>query len=270
MSDSVAGILKHQNHFLQNHLFHHRWTFHVKKFRSSFWNVWNCFNGTQRLFYWTWQCFFRYEQPWCIFSAMILVLDKYEVFRSIYSEKSILNSFHLKKDLRIEKVNFQKSFDHLSCCWLNVVPVQTDSHMVKRVWYNMKIHPFSGNLFFEIFQKFFTFIFHSDYSNHNTNITQDPHSFNQLATSQFLLELATSMLVTDVGDEMCWRPHWDVGDGFRRFFHQHSLSFNINFGHQQPKDVTNIEILSLTSKNCHQHLWSHYFVWHINMHISHI
>jgi len=38
---------------------------------------------------------------------MILVLDKYEVFRSIYSEKSILNSFHLKKDLRIEKVNFK-------------------------------------------------------------------------------------------------------------------------------------------------------------------
>ena len=91
--------------------------------------------------------FFRYEQPWCIFSAMILVLDKYEVFRSLYSEKSILNSFHLKKDLRIEKVNFTKSLDHLSCCWLNIVPVQTDSHMVKRAWYNMKIHPFSGKFF---------------------------------------------------------------------------------------------------------------------------
>ena len=116
-------------------------------------------NATQRLFYWTWQCFFRYEQPWCIFSAMILVLDKYEVFRSIYSEKSILNSFHLKKDLRIEKVNFQKSFDHLSCCWLNVVPVQTDSHMVKRVWYNMKIHPFSGNLFFRNLSKIFIVYF---------------------------------------------------------------------------------------------------------------
>ena len=48
------------------------------------------------------------------------------------------------------------------------------------------------------------------------------------------------MFVTDVGDEICWRQHWDVGDGFGRFCHQHSLSFN------------NIEILSPTSKNCHQ------------------
>ena len=47
---------------------------------------------------------------------------------------------------------------------------------------------------------------------------------------------ATSMLVTDVG----------------RFCHQHPISFNISVGHQHPKDVTNIEILSLTSKNCHQ------------------
>ena len=58
-----------------------------------------------------------------------------------------------------------------------------------------------------------------------------------------------------VGDEMCWRQLWDVGDGFDRFCHQHPLSFNMTFcnvGQQQPKDVTNIEILSLTSKNCHQ------------------
>ena len=60
------------------------------------------------------------------------------------------------------------------------------------------------------------------------------------------------MLLTDVGDEMCWRQLLDVGDGFGRFCHQHPLSFNINFGHQQPKDVINIEILSLTSKNFHQ------------------
>ena len=63
---------------------------------------------------------------------------------------------------------------------------------------------------------------------------------------------AISMLVTDVGDEMCWRQLWDVDDGFRRFRHQHPLSFKISVGHQHPKDVTNIEILSLTSKNCHQ------------------
>ena len=36
------------------------------------------------------------------------------------------------------------------------------------------------------------------------------------------------------------------------FFHEHPLSFNISAGHQDPKDVTNIEILSLTSKNCQQ------------------
>ena len=46
--------------------------------------------------------------------------------------------------------------------------------------------------------------------------------------------------------------HRDFGDGFGRFFHQHSLSFNIGVGHQHPKYVTNIEILSTISKNCHQ------------------
>ena len=44
------------------------------------------------------------------------------------------------------------------------------------------------------------------------------------------------MLVTDVG----------------RFCHQHSLSFNISVGHQHSKIVTNLEILLLTSHNCHQ------------------
>ena len=39
---------------------------------------------------------------------------------------------------------------------------------------------------------------------------------------------------------------------FGHFYHQHHLSFNIGVRRQQPKDVTNIEILSLTSKNCHQ------------------
>ena len=50
------------------------------------------------------------------------------------------------------------------------------------------------------------------------------------------------MLVTDVGDEMCWRQLWDVSDGFDRFRHQHPLSFNIIVGHQDSKDVTNIKI----------------------------
>ena len=50
------------------------------------------------------------------------------------------------------------------------------------------------------------------------------------------------MLVTDVGDEMCWRQFCDVGDGFVRFRPQHNLSFHINVKLQHPKDVTNIEI----------------------------
>ena len=66
------------------------------------------------------------------------------------------------------------------------------------------------------------------------------------------LHAATSMSVTDVEDEMCWRQLWSVGDDFRRFCHQHPLSLNINVGHQQSKYVTNIEILSVTSKFCHQ------------------
>ena len=46
----------------------------------------------------------------------------------------------------------------------------------------------------------------------------------------------------------------DVGDGFGRFCHQRSLSFNISVWHQHLKDVTNIEIPSPRLKNCHQHL----------------
>ena len=53
---------------------------------------------------------------------------------------------------------------------------------------------------------------------------------------------ATSMLVTDNEDKMC----------FGRFCHQHSQYFSISVGYQHPTDVTNIKILSLTSKICHQ------------------
>ena len=58
---------------------------------------------------------------------------------------------------------------------------------------------------------------------------------------------ASSMLVTDIGDEMCWWQLWDVGDGLSHFSHQHPLSLNISVGHQHQKDVTNV------SKFCHQH-----------------
>ena len=43
--------------------------------------------------------------------------------------------------------------------------------------------------------------------------------------------MVSQMLVTDVGDEMCWK------------------SFYINVGHQHSKDITNIEISSPTSTN---------------------
>ena len=48
---------------------------------------------------------------------------------------------------------------------------------------------------------------------------------------------AESMLVTVIGDEMCSRQLWDVGD---RFSHQHRLSFNTSVGHQHPKDVAKL------------------------------
>ena len=51
---------------------------------------------------------------------------------------------------------------------------------------------------------------------------------------------ATSMLVTDVGGEMCWRQLLHVGDGFGRVRHQHALSFDISVQHQHPKYFMNI------------------------------
>ena len=57
---------------------------------------------------------------------------------------------------------------------------------------------------------------------------------------------ATSMLVTDIGGEMCCRQLWDDGYGFGRFCH------HISFGrvkHQYPKDVNEIEIPSPTHIN---------------------
>ena len=60
------------------------------------------------------------------------------------------------------------------------------------------------------------------------------------------------MLLTDVGDEMCWWQLWVVGDGFGPFLHHHSLSFNIGFLHQHPEDDTNIEKLSPTYNDQHR------------------
>ena len=57
------------------------------------------------------------------------------------------------------------------------------------------------------------------------------------------------MLVTDVGDEMCWRQLWDVGDSFGRFCHQHPLFFNISVWHQHPKIVSKIKSPTSTRDN---------------------
>ena len=50
---------------------------------------------------------------------------------------------------------------------------------------------------------------------------------------------ATSMLVMDFGDEMCWWQFKDIGDCFGHFGHQHSLSH---------------ERWAPTSKRCHEDL----------------
>ena len=63
--------------------------------------------------------------------------------------------------------------------------------------------------------------------------------------------MATSMLVADVGDEMCWWQLWDVGGGFGHFYGKHPLSLHLSVKHQPLKDVTNIEIQLPTLS--HQH-----------------
>ena len=57
--------------------------------------------------------------------------------------------------------------------------------------------------------------------------------------------MATSMLVTDVGDVMFWRQLWDVGDGLAVVVTNILYLLTLASG-------TNIEILSQTFKNCHQ------------------
>ena len=59
------------------------------------------------------------------------------------------------------------------------------------------------------------------------------------------------MLVTDVGDEMCWWQLQNIGDGFGVFDHQHLL-FHISIGHQHSKDVTNIHKSLPTQSRQHQ------------------
>ena len=60
--------------------------------------------------------------------------------------------------------------------------------------------------------------------------------------------MALSILVTALGDEICWRQFWGVDDDFCRFRQQHPLSFNISVRYQHPRDVNYIELLSPTLK----------------------
>ena len=62
------------------------------------------------------------------------------------------------------------------------------------------------------------------------------------------------MLLTDIATNLAkyWRQLWDVDDGSGRIDHQHPLFFDISVN-QHSKDVTNIESLLSTPKNCYEH-----------------
>ena len=72
-----------------------------------------------------------------------------------------------------------------------------------------------------------------------------------------------SMLVTDVGDEMCWWQLWGVSDGFGHFGHQHLLTLasgsNIKKMSLKSVSVTNKQ----KSHQLHQHLchWLFLLCW---------
>ena len=51
----------------------------------------------------------------------------------------------------------------------------------------------------------------------------------------FVVKHVQSMLVTDVGDEMCWWRFWP-------FWSPTSIVFYISVGHQHSRDVTNITV----------------------------
>ena len=64
------------------------------------------------------------------------------------------------------------------------------------------------------------------------------------------------MLVTDVGDEMCWWQLKDVDDRFFHFGHPYPLYSYITVGHQllvHQLLVTNIQKMSKISKFSHHH-----------------
>ena len=61
------------------------------------------------------------------------------------------------------------------------------------------------------------------------------------AIAHIYVDLVTSMLVTDIGDQMSRWQVQDVGDSFGQFGHQNPLSFYITVEHQHSKDVTNVQ-----------------------------
>ena len=56
-------------------------------------------------------------------------------------------------------------------------------------------------------------------------------SENQMHIAKPSILPVTSMLMTDVGDEMCWWQLYVFGDGFDHLGQQHPLSFYISVGH---------------------------------------
>ena len=70
------------------------------------------------------------------------------------------------------------------------------------------------------------------------NIWTDFKNKNVFATSGNFT--VTSMLMTDVGDEMCWLQLYDVCDNFDLYGNQDPIYYS--FGPKHSNDVTSIEI----------------------------
>ena len=99
-------------------------------------------------------------------------------------------------------------------------------------------------------------VFNCDYFWSKWNITNDrlDRIENQVtwlmksnSSESHIMRLVSSMLVTDVGDQMCWWQSWDAGDRFRMLVidlihwenHQHKLCiWCASFcGHWNSKDI---------------------------------
>ena len=86
----------------------------------------------------------------------------------------------------------------------------------------------------------------SDPTNLNKYFSQKWVIPQTVVLNVYLVGEITLMLVTDVGDEICWWRLSDSGDIFGHFGDQYRLFFTLALG-------TNIQTMSPTSKFSHQH-----------------